>query len=392
MTIELKRKNTLVSLLSAGSQAVASQTDVRMGQSPNTQGHQAAISVSQPGLSAGQISTESASLCTTYAQVRGHSYNSIKVKELCNDTVVDWLDENRHPGIARAIESCGRSFAHFEDDHGHKKYVRVYCNNEICPTCGKDRSKVHLKRTHRAFPRLSWSDVLGYWVFTLPSEVSADMPDKKVLGKLEKAAWEIVKKNFNTPGCVSRIHLMGEKTPGKLHIHINILFPVFNANKKGKVSSEVVEKTKKDWTEYVNKTFKLSYEKIDSKYQFAYKPGQKYHKVRYILRPIVSARLFLTLSDADKERVLSLRGWHNTRWFGELCNSKWKKYLTSRGIDIEALQKLDEKNDLLSCPICGDRYRYIKTEALPKGQIIWIDDDVAIDRESYWIMRRKGGG
>lgn len=338
-------------------------------------------------VSEAQKAPENASLCTTYAQVRGFYHNSIKASEICRETIVDWLLFAGHVGPAQQIDTCGRSFLRLEDPKGHQKWTRLYCHNEFCPTCGRVGSKEHKRRVQRAANRLAWPGILGYIVFTLPKEISMNMPDKDILSDLTKKAWQIVKKNFKTPGGMSRIHLMGED-PGCLHIHINMLFPVLSEDKRGKVPQETLEKVRGQWTKAVNNMFNLNLENTNIFYKFATKINRKVHQIKYVLRPVVTPGRFLTLSDEDRERVLSLRKWHNTRWYGELSNSKYKEYLKSLGIDIEALE---EKQDGLLCPVCGERYHVIgivSEQDVPKKHLRWLDDDTLVDFASFLALNQ----
>ena len=331
------------------------------------------------------------SLCTYAGQVRGVNYNAIQVKELCKDEVVDWLFLNGHLKDADSIDRCGQTFVHLEDINGHEKYGRMHCSHDYCPRCGKNDSSAHKRRVVRAVDRLIWADILGYMVFTLPKEVSLNMPDSDKLSVLLKKAWEIVKKNFSTPGGMSRVHLMGEE-PEHLHIHINVLFPVLSKDGKGKVSQETLDNVRNQWTKVVNDEFGMENKETNIFYKFALEIGRKLHRIKYVLRPIVTPEKFLTLSEEDRHKVLSLKGWHNTRWYGKLANSQYKKYLASIGVEIAEKQAKDlalSKN----CPVCGEKYRFIEIVSeknIPKHKLRFIDNDMLVDMATFAYLQERG--
>jgi hypothetical protein len=326
------------------------------------------------------------SLCSIPAQVVKKTYNRFKVEDLCKEEVTDWLSFNGETPLADRINFCGTSFVHLEDSKGNQKYARIRCKNELCPVCGTKNSAVHIRRVRRAATRLLWNGLLGYFVFTLPAEISEARPDKDVINDITKKAWLIVKQEFETPGGLSRIHLMGDK-PGKLHIHINFLFPLLTADNRGMISKEKIEKVRGLWTKTLNETFKLNLKESNFKYRFADLPGKKVNKIKYVLRPIVTAYKFLTLSDEDKKYILSLRKGHNTRWYGELSNSKYKKYLLDRGIDAE---KIEAEIDGLLCPVSGEKYHFvdiIPQSALPLHNLRWLDEDTLVDFGTFAYMQ-----
>lgn len=331
-------------------------------------------------------------LCTNTVQVPSSKLNKHVINELCKIEVISWLTENGYRDSAYRIDSCATSFVHLKDAKGHEKYSRLHCGNDYCPVCGRNGSSAHKKRSYRAMDRLLWSKVLGYMVFTLPKEISRNMPDSKRLSDLSKKAWELVKKNFDTPGGMARVHLMGEE-PENLHVHINVLFPIVSDTGKGEVPREVLDKIRSEWTEYVNKEFDLEYNTTNVFYKFAFQDGRKIHQVKYVLRPIVTPEKFLTLPDEDRKKVMALRGWHNTRWFGKLANSQYKEYLKSINIETE---KHEDKDIATSkrCPICGEKFRFIdivhesKINKMTMG-LRQIDNDTLVDFSIYSFLLKE---
>ena len=300
---------------------------------------------------------EKALLCTTYVQVPDLSLNPIQEKRLYKHQLALWLDDNGHSAESYRLRNCGLNFVHLKCSNGHEKYARMHCGQELCPTCGKKGSRLHKKRTVRALDRLMWASVLGYMVFTLPEKVSLGRPDLDTLKLLSKKAWEIVRSNFDTDGGLVRTHLTGERL-GKLHIHMNVLFPITNRAGLGAVPKETLDRLRGEWTSFVNKQFKTTCSDTNVFYSFVTSKRKMRHKIKYVVRPVVDYFQFYTLSTEDRHYVLSLYNWHNSRWFGKLANCEYKKYLISKGINPH---HHEEKDPHLSrvCPVCGERYRYI---------------------------------
>ena len=285
---------------------------------------------------------------------------SVVAKDLAGTVILDWFEEKyltagndeketKFRKIIQALETCGKNFVHLETFENEIKLSRIHCNNEFCPICGQQNSGLARKRSGRALDRLIWAPILGYMVFTLPDEISKNRPDREVLKRLSKAAWEISKKFFDPSGGMVRTHFMGE-TPGKFHIHFNVLFP--RQTNTGEVPLETLHNIRSEWTTVINKEFKADYKMTNIYYKFAIETGRQIHKIKYVLRPVVTPDKFITLSDDDREYVISLKGWHNTRWFGKLANSQYKKYF--KEIDIELAPDYEAV-----APISGEKYCYM---------------------------------
>ncbi len=329
---------------------------------------------------------------STYVHIQGKLAQTFSPNTLCKEWVIEWLAKNGYEKKALRITGCGRKAIALQCANGHQKRVRMTCHLEICPTCGEKRSLAHRKRYTRALDRLLWAPVLGYMVFTLPKEVSDSLPSKAELSKIEKEAVKIVKDNFNTPGCMVRAHLMGNEIE-KLHIHVNVLFPIIDTNGTGRVSKETLDTLRKQWTEIVNKQFNLSVKMTNVFYKFDTNHRKMKHKIKYVTRAVVVAEKFLSLSNEAKHWYLSLSGWHNTRWYGKLANCKYKDYLKERGIDHTANREQDIAL-AKQCPVCSSKFRYI--EVIPCGdidrsQFRQIERDVWVDRVIFAVMMNKAG-
>ena len=324
----------------------------------------------------------------TYVQIQGKLAPTLGDSDLRKEGIVDWLVRNDYEKQAIKIQACGSKVVHLECANGHRKLVRITCHKEYCSRCGQKDSLAHKKRYHRTLDRLLWSDVLGYAVFTLPKAISEAMPDKKQLGELEKKAAAIIKDNFSSPGYMVRFHLMG-KGEGELHIHVNVLFPVVETNGTGRVPQEVLDNVRKEWTEYINATFNLSIESTNVFYKFATTEIKKRHLCSYVTRPIITTTKFLSLPDPGRAYVLSLQGWHNTRWYGKLANNKYKEFLQSKGIDPEEQSNKDIETSHV-CPVCQERFKYVKIvniEDIFASQYSKPTEDVWVDLEVACALR-----
>lgn len=301
-----------------------------------------------------------------------------------------WLFENGYLKKAFQIESCGQKAVLLSCPNGHRKVVRITCHSEICEKCGRKGSLAHRERYTRAMDRLLWSPVLGYMVFTLPREVSDAMPSREQLSRIGKEAVRITQENFSTPGCMSRIHLMGEEK-GHLHIHVNVLFPITDTGGKGEVPQATLDDIRKHWTTFVNQTFGLSKEIMNVFYKFKASEIKMRHAIKYVTRAVVDDKKFLSLPDETKRWYLSLAGWHNTRWYGQLANCKYKQYLRGKGVDCEVNQ---EKDIALAkkCPVCGERYRFkefINTACILRSTFWPVNKNVWIDLETDAFLRGR---
>jgi len=336
------------------------------------------------------ISELSTGKSSPYVHIQGKLAPAFNPNDLCKSWVVEWLDEKGYYPQASKITGCGTKAVSLQCPNGHQKIVRTTCHLEICPRCGQKGSLAHKKRYFRAVDRLIWAPVLGYMVFTLPREVSEAMPSKEQLGKIEKEAVRIVQDNFNAPGCMARLHLMGEEIE-HLHIHVNVLFPIIDTNGKGEVPQATLDNIKQHWTTFVNQTFNLNKNCTNVFYKFATSQIKMRHKIKYVTRAVVVAEKFLSLPNEAKHWYLSLAGWHNTRWYGQLSNAKYKKYLKERGLDF-----IDHKEEDIAqakkCPVCGERYKFVEiidVEDIPKNQFCQIDHDVWVDLETAAFLKNK---
>lgn len=324
-------------------------------------------------------------------------------KDMVKEEIIDYVagkqytttDEKKSESygkLVKALETCGMNYVHLQAGPQEVKLARIHCNQEFCPTCGQNDSALHKKRAGRAQDRLLWSKMLGYMIFTLPRSISDSNPDRDTLVKLSKKTWEITKKYFNTPGGVTRIHFMGED-PAKLHIHFNVLFPL--QSDRGAVSEECLAEIRKEWTDFLNSEFNLEIPVANIFYKFAIEAGKQIHKIKYVFRPVVTPDKFITLSEKDRDYILSFKGWHNTRWYGKLANACYKKYFEELKIE------LPEDYEHVA-PISGEKYHMMGI--VPRGdvnegrftdedghgyQMAPIDNNTYVDLATWYFLKEK---
>lgn len=235
-----------------------------------------------------------------------------------------------------------------------------------------------------------WAPVLGYLVFTLPREVSDRRPDRDRLKELCQAVRPLLYKYFDTPGGVDRYHLFGNR-PGTFHTHLNVLFPITNPQRKGKIEKENLERLKADYTTIVNDIFGLKVPACVVYYNFAYKRPKMFHKIKYVMRPITTAEQLEVLNQEEVRHIMSLRGWHNIRWFGELANNKHKEYLIQAQDDRD-IEVPIEQRDYGKCPVCNEKYFYVDVVSwkdLPHKRLRYIDENTFVDYATFAYLKDK---
>jgi hypothetical protein len=323
-------------------------------------------------------------LCTPHAQVLDLGLFEHEMPRFAGVQNQCWLENNGFGEVSAKLRYCGTSWLSLKCPKRHKKFLQLRCKLDFCPVCGQKGSRAHKIRAKRAKGRLLWANLLGYVIFTLPADVSASRPEEVKLRALEAKAEKILKRNFNTPGGLIRRHDMGD-SPGKLHIHFNCLFPILGTNGRGKIPAETLEKLRDEWAEVINEEFSLDLETSNVYYGFETKRKKIYHKIKYVLRSTVGAVWFHTLSDKDKLYIMSLKKKHNTKWWGELRNNKYRQYLLSKGIDPDV--DVNKDNYLSGyCPCGCGKFSFdgiYSKKDLPRDELRFLENDVLVCHALY---------
>ena len=331
-------------------------------------------------------------LCSTHYQVSEPQGIPGTSDKLDKRSFSDWLKANGYWEDSLKLDECSLTVEHWSCDNGHDFYFRKYCGREYCPICGAKNSYYHNRRTMRAAEHMIWAVTWGNLTFTMPKEISARRLDKTQLRRLQKLAWETARDVFQLEGAMVTVHLLGEKSPG-LHVHFEVLFMRTGCFNKGKVEPEKLGAVKAAWAEKINAEFGLKIETADVRYSFAAVPGRKWHKLNYILRPICTEEKMLALEDEDKHYILSLKGYHRTRWFGCLANSKVKEYLRKHWAPVKLRDTpLIEKR---VCPMCKTKLHYrdkLFIDEIPKSQVVQYNSDIWMDKAVDAFLRQEKQG
>jgi len=333
-------------------------------------------------------------LCSTHYQVTEHNDFSSTSEKLGKESFSDWLKLGGYPEEGERLDSCSLTVEHWKCDNGHDFYFRKYCGREYCPICGAKDSYYHNRRVMRAAEHFIWAVTWGNLTFTMPKEISEQRLSKEQLRKLQKMAWEVTQRILKPEGASVTVHLLGEQSEG-LHVHFEVLFMRIGCFNKGMISKARLKAIKKVWALALNKELKLYLKTTDIRYSFATTQPKKWHKLNYIHRPICTEEKMLALSDEDKKYILSLKGYHRTRYFGELANNKVNEFLKNHW----APRKLRETPliEKRVCPMCKIRMRYqdrIFIDEIPKNQVVRYNDNTWMDKAvaAFLTMQNSQGG
>lgn len=304
----------------------------------------------------------------------------------------DWLLSNGYLDDAEKLASCSLTVEHWACDNGHDFYFRKFCGREYCPICGAKGSFYHNRRIMRAAEHFIWAVTWGNLTLTMPKEISEQCLPKEQLRKLQKIAWEVSAAAFQLEGASVTVHLLGEKSEG-LHVHFEVLFMRTGCFNKGKVEPEKIDLVKTEWAQRLNEEFGLQLKTTSVHYSFAATHGRKWHKLTYIHRPICTEEKLLALSDENKKYILSLKGYHRTRYFGQLANNKLHKFLRKHWAPIHVRETpLIERR---VCPICKTKMHYkdrLFIDEIPKSQVVQYNNDVWMDRAVDAFLRQEKQG
>lgn len=299
-----------------------------------------------------------------------------------------FLYKNGFKKVAQKIAQCGTTWAMTKCPNGHQKGIRIRCRNPLCPVCGHKGSSAHARRVIRAKDRLFHFTSLGQLVFTMPSMISKQKPCKKDLLFLKKQIWRIVKKNFDTPGGMEVMQLVGDRTAGP-HIHWHVVFGMDAACGTGRVNKKRLFPFKRQWAEVLNKRYGLNLKEAVVNYNYAFEDGKKMHIVKYALRNALNDKTFYSCNDEEKKYIMSLQKTHHVTWHGELGNNKYKEFLTARNIDPVQYKETELLTRKL-CLVCGLPYRFEGIIAhchLPVSQGVVKKNDIFIDKESAAVEK-----
>jgi len=304
----------------------------------------------------------------------------------------DWLYSAGYTEDAEKLSSCALRFEHWQCDEGHDFYFRKYCGREYCPVCGAKGSYYHNRRITRAAEHFIWAVTWGNLTFTMPKEISEKRLDKSQLRKLQNLAWEVAQRVLKIEGAAVTVHLLGEKSQG-LHVHFEVLFHRIGTFNRGKIEKSRLKAIKKIWAILLGREFNLQIPAADVRYEFAATHPKKWHKLSYIMRPICTEEAMLKLDELDRHYIMSLKGYHKTRWFGAMANNKVNEFLKKHWAPHRLRNTPPIERRV--CPMCMKRMHYVDTlfqDEIPKSQVVRYNDDIYMDRAVDAYMRQEKGG
>lgn len=332
------------------------------------------------------------SLCSTHYQVTEPPGIPGTSEILGKKRFEDWLFSAGYTEDGEKLASCSLTVEHWTCDNGHDFYFRKYCGREYCPICGAKDSYYHNRRVMRAADHFIWAVTWGNLTFTMPKEVSERRLEKTQLRKLQDLAWQVTQRILKVEGAGVTVHLLGREGQG-LHAHFEVLFHRIGCFNKGIISKPKLKAIKKVWALLLNKEFSLDLKTTDVRYSFAATGPRKWHKLSYIHRPICTEEAMLRLNDEDKKYILSLKGYHRTRWFGVLSNSQVKEFLKKHWAPATLRETpLIEKR---ICPMCKTKLRYqdrMFIDQIPKTQVVRYNNDIWMDRAVDAFLRQEEQG
>jgi hypothetical protein len=241
----------------------------------------------------------------------------------------------------------------------------------------------------RAAEHFIWAVTWGNLTFTIPKEISERRLDKSTLRKLQNLAWEVSRDTFQLEGAGVTVHLLGREGEG-LHVHFEVLFMRLGCYNKGKVEPELIERVKQAWAQKLNTEFNLNLETTSVRYSFAATHPKKWHKLLYIHRPICTEEAMLQLSDENKHYILSLKGYHRTRWFGVLANKNIHQFLRQHWAPLTFRETPAIERRV--CPMCKIKMRYRDTifiDDIPQTQVTAYNNDIWVDKAVDAFMQLK---
>lgn len=328
-------------------------------------------------------------LCSTSLPSNTTGEFSGVYEEIQEYRLSDWLKLNGYPEEGSKLDSCSLQVEHWQCQNGHDFYFRKYCGREYCPICGTKGSYYHRRRTSRASDHFIWPLVWGNLTYTMPKEISEKRLTKEQLRKLQKLAWEVSRDVFQLEGAMVVVHLLGEKSEG-LHVHFEVLFMRIGCFHKGKVEPEKLLLVKTLWAQGLNGLFNTKLDTTDVRYSFATTKPRKWHKLNYILRPICTEEKMIRLSEPDRHYILSLFGYHRTRYFGELANSRVHKFLRKHWAPI-----VTHNTPMIErrvCPMCKTKMKYqdrLFIDHIPMSQVVRYSNDIWMDRAVDTFLRQE---
>lgn len=335
------------------------------------------------------LGPEGAHYLDTYAKVSNVLKNSDLQQKNLAKLISKYLYHSGYAKEADRLTNCGQNWVPFRDTAGHVMYSQITCGLPFCPTCGKPGSALNKKRSNRVKDILLGFPCVGHFVFTLPKEISSQLPGSEQINRLYKLAWEILRDWLSAEAAIIVIHFCGDKKDD-LHLHFDCSFPILHTNGDCSFPIGLLNMARAQWTSGVNQIFKTGYLDTVGHYNFVHTLEQEHHLIKYVTRSTVSAEKFIKLPEAQREYCIKQGKKKIIRYFGEFVGKKKAPFLARYKVNVEKTpgDLIDQK----ICPICNEKMRAsapIFMDDIPLTQVERYNGHTLVDREIMAWLRQK---
>ena len=256
----------------------------------------------------------------------------------------DYLEHyaNRVPN-GKNRHKCPNVYLTAECENGHRFLKTVVCGKEYCPNCGADWSDAHKRRFSRWLPKAERMKEIGYFVFTIPTELRDEYRTQEALNELTKRVTAGDKskhidgllKSLGFDRGLCRWHWFGDKSHA-YHPHLNVLIEA------GQIPAKTLAKIKREYAKI------LGVPMVVVNYSYTRKQKKMVHILKYITRSTFTDR------DWDHQLADELFNFRNMRSWGDWSGKpEWELKGKSKYAHIE-----DIEHGI--CPVCGTHLHWNK--------------------------------
>jgi len=232
----------------------------------------------------------------------------------------------------KANEQCGNWSVVGQCQKMHRFAKKLNCGREWCELC---REEMEARRVARWLPKLRQMSSMGYWVITIPRELSPLLRTNKSRRIFARKVRRAFKKLGYLRG-LTRWHFFGDKN-NDFFPHLNVL-----------VDGEWLEPEQLEWLKaelrrtIFSKYLRQRYnDNLDIHYEYRDTPGKVMHTLKYVCRAT-----FLNKS-WDETLARNLYNFRNCGWWGHWDQDpKWDAPTDQD----HAAELIDLANGI--CPIC----------------------------------------
>ncbi|MFC1984843.1 hypothetical protein ACFLUW_00395 [Chloroflexota bacterium] len=280
---------------------------------------------------------------------------------------------------------CGSLAIFTECETGQHHFAKkILCGKEWCPECGKDDSQAHNRKIARWLPKFQQISQLGYFVIEFPDryrKVPGYTYSKRGLQLATNKIVEVLAgKRKGRRGRVGgyfgrglvRWHWFGDKVEGKWNPHANI----------------AVDGAYLEDLEPIKLALKqaLKCKDLIVHYNYYEKPGEIYHKLKYITRA--------TFKQYEWSPYMAnqLFGFRNCRWWGSWQDAP--AWTLNSDIEAEAEAIALKVASDIGCGICPDCGAPLKKWSKPVDSahlVIWSAQEIG-NTGYYRIPHREWNG